>query len=104
MPASAIGSRTRTPRAWSSRRALVGLERAGDGDAALDVGARLRERELEPGQRGGDVEDVEEADVADAEDLALERPLARGERDPEAVAQVEQELVAVDRPRACGRR
>ena len=68
-------------RAAHAALVLVRLERARDGDAALDVGARLGERELDPGQRRRDVEDVEPADVADAEDLALERALARCERD-----------------------
>ena len=47
---------------------LVGLEGARDRDAALDVGAELGQRELDGGERGGDVEDVEPADVADPED------------------------------------
>ena len=48
---------------------LVRLERALHGDAALDVGAELGQRELDRGERRGDVEDVEPADVADPEDL-----------------------------------
>ena len=51
---------------------LVRLERARHGDAALDVGAELGQRQLDRGERGRDVEDVEPADVADAEDLALQ--------------------------------
>ena len=47
--------------------------------------------ELDGGQRGGDVEDVEPADVADAEDARLERALARRERDAVAVAQMAEE-------------
>src|SRR4029077_7704574 len=64
---------------------------------ALDVRTGLGECELDPGERGRDVEHVVVAEVADAEDLALERALAGCERDPEAVAQVEQELRTVDR-------
>ena len=60
------------------------------------VGAELGQRELDGGERGRDVEDVEVADVADAEDLPLQRPLARRERDAVAVAQQEQELAGVD--------
>ena len=64
--------------------------------AALDVGAQLAEHELDAGQRGRDVEDVEPADVADAEDLALDRALAARERDAEPVAQRLEKLGAVD--------
>ena len=60
----------REPWLDSRGKVLVRLERAGDGDAALDVGTRLRRAELDPGERRRDVEDVEEADVPDAEDLA----------------------------------
>jgi hypothetical protein len=35
--------------------------------------------------------------MAHAEDLALERALAGRERDPEAVAEIEQQLCAIDR-------
>ena len=72
------------------------FERLRNGDAALDVGAELGQRQLDRRERGRDVEDVEPADVADAEDLALQVRLARRERDAVAVAKVEQQLVAVD--------
>src|SRR4029453_17350096 len=54
---------------------------------------------LDPGERRRDVEHVVVAEVPDAEDLALERALAGGERDSEPVAEIEQELGAVDRLR-----
>ena len=44
----------------------------------------------------GDVEDVEPADVADAEDLSFQAALSGRERDAVAVAQVAKELGAVD--------
>jgi hypothetical protein len=75
---------------------LEGLERAGDGGATLDLGAQLHEGELDGRERGGDVEHVVVADVADTEDLALELALARGERDAVAVSQQEHELVRVN--------
>src|SRR4029079_17249022 len=49
------------------------------------------------GERGRDVEDVVVAKVPHAEDLAFEWALAGRERDPEAVAQVEQKLRTVYR-------
>ena len=85
-------------------RRLVRLERALHCDAALDVGAELRQRQLDRGQRDRDVEDVEPADVADAEDLPLQVALARRERDAVRVAQVAQQLGAVDARRARARR
>ena len=65
-------------------------------DAALDVGAELGERQLDGRERRPDVEDVEVADVADAEDLPLQRPLAGRERDAVSIAQQEQQLAGVD--------
>ena len=63
------------------RQAATGVSNAsnarGDGDAALDVGAELGQRQLDRRERGRDVEDVEPADVADPEDLALQVRLAR---------------------------
>ena len=52
------------------------------------------ERQLDGRERGRDVEDVEPADVADAEDLALQVLLAGRERDAVPVAEVQQQLVA----------
>src|SRR5205823_7347166 len=75
---------------------LVRLERTRDCDSTLDVRAELRQRQLDGGERGRDVEDVEPADVADAEDLALQAALPRGQRDAVAVAEMAQELRAVD--------
>ena len=49
--------------------------------------AEFRQRELHGGERGGDVEDVEVADVSDAEDLSLQRALARRQGDAVPVAQ-----------------
>src|SRR5437588_6648736 len=83
-PASAIASRTST-------RIFVRLERGRDSHAALDVHAGLHHPRLDGAERGRDVEDVEVADVADAEDLALPLPLAADQLDAQAVAQVEQE-------------
>ena len=80
--------------------AVTGVSNASNarahGDAALDVGAELDQRELHRSERGGDVEDVEPADVPDPEDLPLEMLLAGRERDAVPVAQMEQQLVAVD--------
>ena len=66
------------------------------------VGAELDQRQLDRGERGRDVEHVEVADVADAEDLPLQLALAGRERDAVPVAQQEHELARVDRPRARG--
>src|SRR5690349_14571440 len=95
-PASAISSRIRIrtlPAPASLRRscgdgALERLEGSGDRDAALDLGAELRERQLDGGERARDVEHVEPADVADAEDLPLQVRLARRERHAVPVAEV----------------
>src|SRR5262245_24397386 len=84
-PASAIVSRTRT---LGGNGALVRLEGLRDGDAALDVGAHFRQRELDRGERRRDVEHVEPADVADPEDLPLELALAWRDRDAVAVAKI----------------
>ena len=59
-------------------------------------GAELGEDDLDGGELGRDVEDVEPADVAEAEDLALQRALAVRDRDPEAVAEAVDELGRVD--------
>src|SRR5579884_498885 len=75
---------------------LIRLERARHGDAALDVGAELAERQLDRRERRGDVEHVEPADVADPEDLPLQAALPGRQRDAVAVAQVAEELGAVD--------
>src|SRR5205823_10885557 len=104
-PASAIGSRIRTLIAVSGRDgALERLERGSHGDAAIDVGAELGQRELDGRERARDVEHVEPADVADPEDAALQRALARCERDAVAIAQVAEQLVAVDAFRGADRR
>src|SRR5205085_2755306 len=57
------------------------------GAAVLDRDAEVAEGHLRGGKRRRDVEDVVVADVADAEDLALEVALAVRDRDPEAVAE-----------------
>src|SRR5262249_37301465 len=75
---------------------LVRLERARDRHAALDVGPELRQRQLDRREGGRDVEDVEPADVADAEDLPLQPALPGRERDAVPVAEVPQQLGAVD--------
>ena len=67
-----------------------------DGDTALDIRAELGERELDGSERGRDVEDVEPADVADAEELRLQRALARCERHAVLLAKVAQQRRAVD--------
>ena len=67
MPASAMGSLTRT---FTPRRARRGPRAPRDGDAALHVRAGLDERALERRQRGGHVVDVHVADVPEADDLA----------------------------------
>ena len=81
---------------YATTCALVRLERARDRDAALDLRAQLGQRQLDRGQRRRDVEDVEPADVADAKDLALQVRLPRRECDAVPVAQVREQLVAVD--------
>ena len=53
------------------------LERGGDRDAALDVRAEIGEDDLDRGELGRDVEDVEPADVAEPEDLPLQLRPAR---------------------------
>src|SRR5215211_2393404 len=72
------------------------VERCSDRRATLDVGPQLGEDELDAGERGRDVEDVVVADVADPEDLPLERTLARCEHDPVPVAKRLHELRGVD--------
>src|SRR5829696_686141 len=84
------------PRRSRRGEVLVRLEGAGGGDTALDRRAELRERELDGRQRGRDVEDVEPADVADAEHLPLQRALARSERDAVPIAQQQQQFAGVD--------
>src|SRR3989442_11149074 len=83
-PASAIDSRTST-------RTLVCLERGRDSHAALDLHAGLDHARLHGTERGGVVEDLEVADVADAEALAPPLALAADQLDAEPVAQIEQE-------------
>ena len=51
-----------------------------------------------------DVEDVEPADVAEAEDLPLQLALAVGDRDPEAVADAADDVAGVDAGRRANRR
>ena len=102
-PASAIVSRTRTFIRRDDVR-FERLERARDRDAALDLRAELGQRQLDRGERGRDVEDVEPADVADPEDLALQVRLPRRERDAVPVAQMREQLVAVDALRRADRR
>ena len=68
--------------------------------AALDVGARLGQRELDGGERRRDVEDVVVADVADPEEAVLQVAVAAGDGDPEAVAQRRAAAPARRRPRA----
>jgi hypothetical protein len=58
------------------------------GGAALDLGAELGERELDRGERHGDVEDVEPADVPDPEHARLQRSLSRCERHAVAFAEM----------------
>ena len=89
MPASAIGSRTRTLRRAPS---AYDLERPRRGDAALDRRAELAEHELDRGERRRDVELVVPADVADPEDRALQLALAAGDRDAVPLPQRERQL------------
>src|SRR5262249_52130079 len=98
-------TRRRTPRSARGREPAAAshpsarfarLERPADGPAALDVRTGPRECGLDAREAGGGVEDVGVADVADAEDLPLERALTARERDAEAVAQREHELARVD--------
>ena len=60
------------------------------------VGAELGEHELDRREHRRDVEDVEPADVAEAEDLALELALPAGDRHAEAVAQRLDDVAGVD--------
>src|SRR6266513_4879659 len=89
-------SARRSERASHAGALFERLERPGHGGAALDLGAEVREHELDRGERGRDVEDVEVADVADPKDLPLEGGLAVRDRDPEPVAQAADELRRVD--------
>src|SRR5258708_5629801 len=57
-------------------RVLEGLERRGDSGAALDVRTQLGENELDRRECRRDVEDVEPADVAEAEHFPLQTALA----------------------------
>src|SRR5207244_9921770 len=95
-PRRCAGTQRRAPRVPGRRSdgdaLLVRFEGAGDGDAALDVRAELCQRQLDGGERRGDVEDVEPADVTDAEDLALQAALPRRESDTVPIAQMAQEL------------
>ncbi len=72
------------------------FERRRDRDAALDVRAEVGEDDLHCGELRRDVEDVEPADVAEPEDLALQRALAVRDRDAEPVAEGADELGRVD--------
>src|SRR5579862_6796242 len=107
-PASAIVSRTSTftGAALSNNRHGL-LERLECGDArdpALEIRAEMDERQLESCERSHDVEDVEPADVADPDRLALQLALPRGKRNAVVVAQVSQQLVGVDPLRHADRR
>src|SRR6266700_2089965 len=84
-PASAIVSRTRI---LGRNRRLERVERRRNCDAAFDLGAQLRQRQLDGRERARDVEHVEPADVADAEDRALQLPLPGSKRHAVAIAQV----------------
>src|SRR3954451_16285412 len=103
-PESAIFSLTRTLYCCSSK-ALGGCGDAGldehalrgaDPGAVLDLVAELRERHLEPRERGQDVEGAEVAAVRDPDDPALELVLAAVGGDPK-LAQGAGDLAAVDR-------
>src|SRR5262245_20327221 len=71
-----------------------GLSRA-DARARLDGVAQVRERELDGGEGGQDVEVARPTEVRDAEDLALEAVLTAGDRDPPALTHVLDERAAV---------
>src|SRR5207244_6790240 len=87
----------------AGRFAAERVERGGDRDAALDVRAELGEDELDGPDLRRDVEDVEPADVAEAEDLPLQLALAVRDRDPEAIANAADHVAGVDsRGRADG--
>src|SRR4051794_17197227 len=96
-PASAICSRTST-------LTFVGRERRSDRDAPLELDTGGGEAVLHGGEGSRDVEQVEVADVADPEDLALPLALAADQLHAEPVAQVEQERVDVERVRRAHRR
>src|SRR5665213_857848 len=114
-PASAICSRTRTFTSSAPAPAKPGpallaapsslrrlnrrverLKRTRHGRPSFDPGAQLGQRQLDGGKRTRNVENVEPADMADPEDLALERALPRRERHAVAVAQVLEQLGGVD--------
>src|SRR5579864_9259404 len=97
-PASAIGSRIRTFTLCCSNLGALGVHVEGlrHRDAALDVGTEVGEAELDGAERGRDVEHVVVADVADAEDPALQLRLAVRELDAVAVAEQRDELRGVD--------
>ena len=64
----------------------------------------LDEQHLHGSERGRDVEDVEVADVSDAEHPRPELSVASGDRDPEALPEGEDELAGVDAVRGEDRR
>src|SRR5256714_15520807 len=114
IPASAISSRTKTAligralpseqgreraegeRCSNGRVLCPGLERARHRDAAFDLSTGVGEGKLDGRESRGDVEDVEPADVADAEDLAFQLPLPVRDRDPEATVERRDDLGRVD--------
>src|SRR5665647_1373031 len=94
MPSGASFSLTRTfflsvipsPRSQLHGALHEHLFGGGRGGAELDVVAQLRQHHLDRAQAHDDVAVAEVAAVAEAEDLALERPLATGQPDAPLVA------------------
>ena len=85
-----------------TRGVVVGLERSRSRHAPLDLGAALDQQRLDRRQRRRDVEHVVVADVPDAEHPRAELAVGTRDRDPEAVAKLEHELLRVDARQACG--
>src|SRR4029079_17489103 len=83
-------------RSRARRLGAEGFQRCRHCHAALDVGAEIGKDELDGSDLRRDVEDVEPADVTEAEDLSLQLTLAVRDRDPEAVADAPDDVAGVD--------
>ena len=103
MPASAIGSLTRTAR-HTGGSALERSQGVRDTDAGLDLRAEVGEPELDRGERRRHVEDVVVADVADAEHGRPQRAVALRELDAVPLAKLRDELAGIDPWRRLDRR
>ena len=76
--------------------AISSALRGADAATELDLVAEVAQRHLEGGDGGDDVEGAHVAEMGDADDLALQLILAAGEGHAHAVAQIGDQLAAVD--------